>query len=80
MNLSNNISISSGSQRDAGNAGTWISAVVDRLHRLGAALAERRSRSAEIGELYGFSDRELRDVGLSRCDILSIEKGSFRRD
>jgi uncharacterized protein YjiS (DUF1127 family) len=80
MNTSNNISITAGGQRSAGDVGTWMPAFVGRLHRLGAYLAERRARRLELEDLYRFSDRELWDVGLSRSDILSIERGTFRRD
>jgi uncharacterized protein YjiS (DUF1127 family) len=80
MSLSNNISIISSGQRNAGDVGTWMSAVVGRLHRFGAYLAERRARSLEMDELSRLSDRELRDIGLSRSDTMSIEKATFRRD
>lgn len=77
MSLSNNVSIISDGNRDAG---TWMSVVVRRLRWLGAYFGERRARSLEMDELYRFSDRELWDVGLSRSDILSIEQGTFHRD
>lgn len=39
-----------------------------------------RRRNRELAELFAFDERELRDLGLSRCDLMAIEHGSFRRD
>ena len=81
MNLSSNISISSASQRKfAGDAGTSISSFSQRLRRLAVYLQDRRERRLAADALHRFSDRELWDVGLSRADILSIGRGTFRRD
>ncbi|MBN8926584.1 MAG: hypothetical protein BGO51_08540 [Rhodospirillales bacterium 69-11] len=44
------------------------------------AWAERRARTRQLRDLAAFSDRELWDVGLSRGDLLAVEKGTFRRD
>jgi uncharacterized protein YjiS (DUF1127 family) len=81
MNLSNDTYlISGGRQKIAGDVGNWMSSIRGRLHGLIALWAEKRTRNRELRELYRFSDRELWDVGLSRSDILSIEKGIYRRD
>jgi uncharacterized protein YjiS (DUF1127 family) len=64
----------------AGEVDTWLSSIQVGLQRLWASWAERRMRAREMGELYRFSDRELWDVGLSRSDIIGIEKGTYRRD
>ncbi|WP_428537739.1 DUF1127 domain-containing protein [Rhodopila sp.] len=81
MNLSSNISISSERQRKfAGDSGTSIFTATLRLRRLAAYLADRRERRRAADALHRFSDRELWDVGLSRGDILSIGRGSFRND
>ena len=81
MNLSSNISISSGRQRKlAGDSGSSIFTVALRLRRLAAYLANRRERRMAADALHRFSDRELWDVGLSRGDILSIGRGNFRKD
>jgi uncharacterized protein YjiS (DUF1127 family) len=39
-----------------------------------------RQRARELNELFGFDERELRDLGLSRSDFPSIQNGTFRRD
>ena len=41
---------------------------------------ERRRRARELNELFAFDERELRDLGLSRSDFLSIQNGTFHRD
>lgn len=48
--------------------------------RLAQSLSQRRLRYEQMRELTTFSDRELRDVGLSRSDFMAIEKGVYRRD
>jgi uncharacterized protein YjiS (DUF1127 family) len=40
----------------------------------------RRRRSRELSELFAFDERELRDLGLSRSDFISIENGTYRRE
>jgi uncharacterized protein YjiS (DUF1127 family) len=42
-------------------------------------IARRRSRR-EAAALLAFSDRELRDLGLSRSDIPGIIDGTYRRN
>jgi uncharacterized protein YjiS (DUF1127 family) len=79
MSISGNTYSISGGQR-AQDVGTSLSALAGGWRRLGAYLAARRARKLEMQELYRFSDRELWDVGLSRSDILSIEKGIYSRD
>jgi uncharacterized protein YjiS (DUF1127 family) len=81
MNLSNDTyPISGGQAKIAGDVGTWLSSAFARLHKLGAWWAERRAKHNEMQELYAFSDRELWDVGLSRSDLMAIEKGTYRKD
>ncbi len=58
----------------------WLSSTIRLLRRLGASWGEMRRRRRELGELSQFSDRELWDIGLSRSDILSIERKTYRRD
>jgi uncharacterized protein YjiS (DUF1127 family) len=41
---------------------------------------ERRRRARELNELFAFDERELRDLGLSRSDFISIANGTYRRD
>lgn len=51
-----------------------------RVARFFANLAEKRQRAREIEVLTSFSERELRDVGLSRSDMMALERGVYRRD
>lgn len=53
--------------------GAWVA------HRLGA-FVERRRHATEMAALAAFSDRDLWDLGLSRSDLMSIDRGTFRRD
>lgn len=50
------------------------------IRRVLHAWAERRANARQLRDLAAFSDRELWDVGLSRGDLLAVEKGTFRRD
>jgi uncharacterized protein YjiS (DUF1127 family) len=81
MNLSNDAyPISGGRQKIAPDIGTILSAMRAGLHRLSASWIKRRTRAREMRELYRFTDRDLWDVGLSRSDVWSIERGTYRRD
>ena len=51
-----------------------------RLSRLGAYWKGRRERARQIQELFGSSDRELWDMGLSRSDLREIVNGTYRRE
>jgi len=53
--------------------GTWVS------RRFAAWQASHR-RAREIRDLALFTDRDLWDVGLSRSDLMSLEKGTYSRD
>jgi uncharacterized protein YjiS (DUF1127 family) len=64
----------------AGNLGAWLSTTIARLHHRYTSWTERRARSREVDDLYRFSDRELWDIGLSRSDIVSIERGTYTRE
>lgn len=50
------------------------------LSRRLAAWAEKRRYARDMQDLASFSDRELWDLGLSRSDLLAVERGVFRRD
>ncbi len=81
MSLSNDtFSLSHGQTKIGGDFGSWLSSIVGRLQHLGDWWAERRIRNREMQELYSFSDRELWDVGLSRSDLLAIDKGTYRKE
>lgn len=53
---------------------------VIRLRRVRESLAARYKLARDLEELHQFNDRELSDLGLSRCDLPAIAKGEFRRD
>ena len=40
----------------------------------------RRRRAQELRELFAFDERDLRDLGLSRSDFVSIQNGTYHRD
>ena len=50
------------------------------LHSVVARWIARRRTGRDAAVLLGFSDRELRDLGLSRCDLPGIIDGTWRRD
>ena len=50
------------------------------LSRRAAVWTMNRRRAREIRDLMGFTDRDLWDVGLSRSDLIALEKGCYRRD
>jgi uncharacterized protein YjiS (DUF1127 family) len=81
MNISNDTyPISGGQAQIAGDVRTGLSSALARLQKFGAWWIARRTAHREMQELYGFSDRELWDVGLSRSDIMAIEKGTYRKE
>jgi uncharacterized protein YjiS (DUF1127 family) len=45
-----------------------------------ASWQERRRRARELNELFAFDERELRDLGLSRSDFVSIQNGTYHRE
>jgi uncharacterized protein YjiS (DUF1127 family) len=51
-----------------------------QLGRIAASRAARRRQLREVLVLYAFSDRALRDLGLSRSDLPRIRNGTYRRD
>lgn len=72
--------ISLGSQSISRDASALLSATNETVRAIGASFAKHLRRSRQIQELYRFSDRELRDVGLCRSDIPAIQKGHYRRE
>jgi uncharacterized protein YjiS (DUF1127 family) len=77
MSLSKNSYLAAHGQHDVS---PWLSSPLGVIDRVQALWTARRARARELRELSLFSDRELWDVGLSRSDIMSIEKGVYRRD
>lgn len=57
----------------------WLSQVPAWIQFWRGRWVARRARGRELRELYNCSDRELRDIGLSRSDFLAIEKGVYRQ-
>ena len=49
------------------------------LYRWRRATIQRRKIARTVHELQGCTDRELRDLGLSRADIHAVAHGSYRR-
>lgn len=43
-------------------------------------LKQRRAARKDLAILRNFSDAELKDIGLSRIDLMSIETGEILRD
>ena len=81
MNLSEDTWLVSVNKRQAIHAASvWLSRVQAGFGRLAEFLATRHRRIQEAEVLYGFSDRDLWDLGLSRSDIPSIINGMYRRD
>ncbi len=58
----------------------WPSRVTAGLDRIIAGWTARRRAARDIQELYAFSTRELRDMGLNRSDLPAVARGSYRRD
>ncbi len=50
------------------------------LRRVANVWIAWRQHARELDELYGFTDREFSDIGLSKSDLPAIEKGVYRRD
>ena len=56
-----------------------LHSVAEWFKRLNASLAHRAKVNSTIKELSRLSDRELNDMGLSRCDIYSVAYGDGER-
>jgi uncharacterized protein YjiS (DUF1127 family) len=54
--------------------------LVARFGRMAAFWQAHRRRSRELRELFSLEERDLRDLGLSRSDFMSIHNGTYRRD
>ena len=77
MNTSNDTYLISGSHA---TTRSWLSLITSRLHQMRVSAADRRVRAREMQDLYRCDDRDLRDMGLSRSDLLAVQKGTFHRD
>jgi uncharacterized protein YjiS (DUF1127 family) len=58
----------------------WLSQQLGPLRRVADAWMARRDHAQSMAELASFTDRELRDIALTRTDVAAIAKGEFRRD
>jgi uncharacterized protein YjiS (DUF1127 family) len=62
---------------------TTSSSISDRLRNISLRLqsyrSEARQRSQIRRELSSYSDDELGELGLSRCDIPAVAAGTYRR-
>nr|WP_294513624.1 hypothetical protein [uncultured Rhodopila sp.] len=56
---------------------TWLQAALDRFAR---ARAERRRRALDFQALSESTDRQLRDMGISRADVPSVVNGTYRSE
>jgi uncharacterized protein YjiS (DUF1127 family) len=50
------------------------------IHRRLEIWQAKRRHARDMRDLAQFSDQELWDMGLSRSDMMALEKGVFRRD
>jgi uncharacterized protein YjiS (DUF1127 family) len=66
-------SVAHGSLEPAHGLRFWLS-------RRYAAWIEKRRYARDMRDLASFSDRELWDLGLSRSDLMAVERGVFKRD
>lgn len=55
-----------------------MSKIKEMWERLQEQLAEQRKVQKTLDELSRLSDKELRDLGISRSDIWSLATGAYR--
>ena len=60
--------------------GGFLAAVGRAMRRWWQRRFDRRSQRAAIVQLRGMSDRELRDIGISRSQIEFAVTGDFKRE
>ena len=71
------IDLSLGRGNDHGDSDGLIGAVARGVGAVATWFAARRERSAMRRELVGLSDRDLADMGLSRCDLRYVFDKDF---
>jgi uncharacterized protein YjiS (DUF1127 family) len=59
---------------------SWISGLLAVAKRWWVAYITSRITRAAIAQLCSMSDRELKDIGLTRCDITCAVRGEAARD
>ena len=57
----------------------WSARLVAGLRRWHAAYTTWRRQQAAIGQLWSMSDAQLRDIGLTRTEIIAAVKGEAVR-
>jgi uncharacterized protein YjiS (DUF1127 family) len=73
--------VSSAPAMPRGIAGqSWGRELIASLKGWWAAYQTRRAEQAAIAQLWSMSDRELRDIGLTRSEITDAVKGEAARD
>ncbi len=50
------------------------------MPRMTATWRQRRRLEADLAELRGLSDRDLRDLRVSRCNLRAVVEGTIRPD
>ena len=50
------------------------------LSRRFSLYLEKRRTARDMQDLAAFSDRDLWDLGLSRSDLMAVERGTYTRD
>jgi uncharacterized protein YjiS (DUF1127 family) len=59
---------------------TQPSRLIARVQSWWVAYLDRRMQRSAIFQLEALSDRELRDIGLRRCEIEGAVKGELKRE
>jgi uncharacterized protein YjiS (DUF1127 family) len=59
---------------------SWISSLVATLERWLVAYMTWRIEQAAIAQLWSMSDRELKDIGLTRSEIIGAVRGEAASD
>jgi len=59
---------------------TQLSRLIARVQSWWMAYLDRRMQRSVIFQLEALSDRELRDIGLRRCEIEGAVKGELKRE
>ena len=81
MNLSNDARfVAESHPKIASDLHRWLTQGHGIVRHLAEMWVARRQRAQELDELYAFTDRDLRDLGLSKSDLPAIERGLYRRE
>ena len=72
--------LAEGQHKIARDFAAWLPQMLKPLLQLRTHWTSKRARAREMQALYSCSDRDLRDMGLSRLDFAAIRNGSYTRD